>query len=643
MHQKKFFLMSILLSSLLLEAAVDKTTCIINSNADIDWGIWGQLREESFNGKNIVYLNDNNPEDQTFYLRHTLDMNMRIGYGLEKYGCRVTEFKGSLRQRTIWGFASSTIRTTDATIKVADVVTSPHSHELPRLFMWMREGWMKIDLNAALGLGFEHKHSLTLGAFSFELGRGIALGAAYAIGPTPLGFFADGIIDQFAFGIKLSGDVLKDILKYDFYGALLQARSTSIAQTGQKILGQQIGRMNNPMRGFGKDNYLIAGRLLWTVFNDSRGTFSLEPYVLYNNDPEQQLEFPADTSSKLGTAGLAAEYEGCRLGCGFDVAFNMGSQMVKAWDRNQVQFSTNTTATVTEVNTQIVTSPNSLKPLAPFGPGSTNQNAIFTADNSGLQGVTYNGQPILNTSNPIFYNSTFRFRPAYKNKYNGQMVVADIDYWLYKKDFKVATTVGYASGDIDPNIIAQDTNYNGFIGLQEIYMGKRVKSVFLLGTVGKVKRPGVEPAYDDSIKKFSTAVGGFTNLLFWGGGFTWKPSIPCRQFHLNSNVFLYWEPSPGLKYDFTTMEDLSIPARKFLGTELNTFISANPFENLKIWGIGSVFFPDGHFTDIRGKPINKDQQAALAKLDVTGFIDDKIPNMGNDIGFTLNVGVDYTF
>ena len=63
-----------------------------------------------------------------------------------------------------------------------------------------------------LHLGFESNHSFTVGAFPFELGRGISLGAAYAIGPGPLGFYSDGMIDQFAFGFKFSGEIVPDVL-----------------------------------------------------------------------------------------------------------------------------------------------------------------------------------------------------------------------------------------------------------------------------------------------------------------------------------------------------------------------------------------------------------------------------------------------
>ena len=42
----------------------------------------------------------------------------------------------------------------------------------------------------------------TFGAFPFELGRGIALGTAYAVDASDLGFYSENAIDQYAFGGK---------------------------------------------------------------------------------------------------------------------------------------------------------------------------------------------------------------------------------------------------------------------------------------------------------------------------------------------------------------------------------------------------------------------------------------------------------
>ncbi len=206
------------------------------------------------------------------------------------------------------------------------------------------------------------------------------------------------------------------------------------------------------------------------------------------------------------------------------------------------------------------------------------------------------------------------------------MAVADASYWVYNRELQVAGTGGYASGDQDPNFVVKDSNFKGFIGLQEVYAGKRVKSVFLLGTVGKVKRPGTQPEYPLANKDFASSFSGFTNLGFVGAGLTWKPaSCAESRFVWNPNIFVYWEPSPGKKYDNVTKTDLSEQASKYLGIELNTFLSYYPFASLKCFAIGSLFLPGTHFKDIKGKPVTP------------RF------SVGNDTAYTVNIGMEFTF
>ena len=92
-------------------------------------------------------------------------------------------------------------------------------------------------LNEFLCLPFCNQHTLTFGAFPFELGRGIALGVAYALDASDLGFISEYAVDQFAFGGKLSGELVKGSLFYDLYAAILDNKSASFNQTNAKIRG----------------------------------------------------------------------------------------------------------------------------------------------------------------------------------------------------------------------------------------------------------------------------------------------------------------------------------------------------------------------------------------------------------------------
>ena len=91
-------------------------------------------------------------QDQTWYFRHTLDLNMNARYGVETYGYAVAEFQSSWRQRSIWGDPGSMGRTLEVETKNLEAVNRPHSHGIPRLFPWMREGWLKFSLTDAFCL-----------------------------------------------------------------------------------------------------------------------------------------------------------------------------------------------------------------------------------------------------------------------------------------------------------------------------------------------------------------------------------------------------------------------------------------------------------------------------------------------------------
>lgn len=631
---------------------------LAKKDADIEIDFWGLFKPEQFAGKNFTFLNNNVPEDVIFYFRHTNDYFLNLVFGKETFGYPVAEFKTSVRNRAVWG-SPVVAQTLPAESQFLNADMKDHHHALPRLFFWMREIWLQVGLCEFLHLGFENQHYLTVGAFPFELGRGISLGAAYAIGPGPLGFYSDGMIDQFAFGMKLSGDIIPNTLKYDLYGALLQSRSFSLEQTAKPVLRNEIGRRDNPARGFGKDNYLIAARLLWTVCDSQIGKATLEPYIMYNDDPEQRVEFVADSNSKLATAGLAGEYINGAFECGFDTAFNRGRQFVRPWDRNQIMVD-NFNGQAVLVNSQVlVDSANQFNGLkAPDVPKSDAQKAI---NNSSMTGASLqNGQLLEGGQNlpslgyvdgPLnLKNSPIRFRTdadgnGYSNKYKGWMFVGDASYWFCNKELQLAATVGYTSGDQDPNFQVKDGDFKGFIGLQEVYAGKRVKSVFVLGTVGKVKRPGQNPEYPLSNKDFASSSSGFTNLGFVGTGLTWKPkSCAESRFVWNPNVLVYWEPSPGRKFDAQIGKDLPEKASKYLGVELNTFLSYYPFASLKCFAIGSLFLPGTHFKDIKGKPLTPAQKRVLdAYIKNPDRDPNLIPNIGNDSAYTINIGMEFAF
>jgi hypothetical protein len=643
MHIKGYLLAAVMLqlfSADLLRAELRTTY------NDVDFIFSGVFKPETFYGKNVNWLNNDNDFDKSYYSRHVLDLTADILYGAKTYGQNIVEFLFQLRNKGIWGNPESIASTTFADIKVLNAIRGTHKHGFPRHVFWIRQLWLQFNLSQAANLPFKNTHTFTLGSFPFQLGRGIALGDAYAVGPEILGFWADGAIDQYAFGAKFSGEIFPKILSYDLYTAILQNNSTGLADTEKTILAQEFGGITNPERGFGKVNYIVAGRFNWTVFDNTwLGRLTAEPYGLYNNDPEQKIEFPADASSKLGTVGLASEFYGDRFEFGFDYAVNFGQQRVKGWDRNIVR-EDNRGGVVTLVNDQVTATYTNLKGVqiteqAPFVLNSDAQKIINTT----FRNESQNGQEIgvvsslgyltdMATSPIVLKNGKARFGNPYTNKYEGWMFVTDAAYSFCKnKDLQLAIAAGVTSGDDNPNFETRDDTYEGFIGLQEVYSGKRVRSVFLLGGAGRLKRLLSTPASSD-VQAPSTkaqAISGFTNLVFCGTSLKWKPKTWKKPFEINPNVLALWQ------------ERQIGNARTFLGVETGLFINWSLLKDLKLFWVSSMFFPGSHYKDRMGTPVLTDEERAFANSENPTAIQDRIAGLGNNVAYTFNLGLIYTF
>ena len=209
--------------------------------------------------------------------------------------------------------------------------------------------------------------------------------------------------------------------------------------------------------------------------------------------------------------------------------------------------------------------------------------------------------------------------------------------------FQFAGTVGFASGDENPHRGNKDGVYSGFVGIQEIYTGKRVKSAFLLGGAGKLKRPMSLPT-SKLQGRFASTVSSFTNIRFVGIAFNkkkvWQDE---RKLAFNPNLLFYWQDEPSPCFDIYSKKDTRGKADQYLGTEVNAFLDYWAMKNFRVYFIASVFLPGGHFDDIQGKPISAAQVRALDKLDRTGFNKEYVPNISNDLAATFNLGFEYAF
>ncbi len=640
-----------------------KKCALIFASGDTEFKFGIKFKPETFFGNNTYLLNNCNNTGQSqldsiFYVRHTFDFNAEYHYGKASTGHDAILFKMVWRNKAVWGDADSIATTNDAEIKIMEAVVGNHRHGIPRLFPWLREIWLQICLTDIANRQSDCLQYFVLGAFPFQLGRGIALGDAYAVDPDTLGFFSPNAVDQYAFAGKLYGDLVKDRLSYDLYIAILDNKWGSFENVNLKTRGQEQGRRFDQARGAGIVNYIVAARLFGYPIKTDTNLFSLEPYFLYNHNPENRIEFVGDATSNLITVGCASEVSIANglFEFGFDTAYNFGNQTVFGWDRNVVRFANNG-GVANLVNSQITDTTTGKPALA----SSTNQAIINSEDYSGQ---CYNGQfivyslPDQGQQTSTLKNSINRFTDRYVNEFDGSMFVFDAAYWAIKDRFKCAWTLGYASGDVNPNrdsVVPGDSNYNdtydGFISLQELYSGLRVKSAFLLAGSGKIPRVLVFPATTNEIfDPFPSKTSRFTNLIYTGFGFEIK-SCPdaCRTWNFKPNLLVFWQDVQTRVID--TNPFFSIPtggfASPFLGTEVNLFSDFELLKDLRLFSVVAVFCPGQHFTDIKGRPLSREQLIYLNSLNNTGVRalnpENRVPVLGDNTAFFINVGLDYKF
>lgn len=616
---------------------------------DSSFEFGGRLRIEGFYGAH-VQLFDGNDDRILTPARHTIDWTLRYGYGRVSRGYDIAIVKGVIRNKGVWGSPESIAVTGDAFIKDLEANIGLHAHPITRHILWYRELWMELSIGDIFRIPFSSRHTFKMGFFPFELGRGISLGASYAVDPDFLGYYSPNAVDQYAPGFLFSGSLIDGYLDYDVYAAITQNRSDSFNAVNAQILTQITdngGKRCNPARGFGKVNYIVATRLMWKPVKGPKKKLIIEPYVLFNDEREQRIEFIGDSNSKLGTIGLAIEGQAGDFEFGFDMAFNLGRQQVFGTDRNIiVREMRNSVATF--VNSQVLAAPNAPAPEIPGKKAlytDANQKAILNEPANPKN----NGELLLTSS--TLMNSAHRFTPPYENRYHGSMIVFDMGYkFCCDPLLKIAVAYGFASGGdnpnkdhLSPNDSSFDDDFDGFIGLQETYSGTRVRSAFVLGGALKVPRllgiPSVQ--VEDP---FPTTIGRFSNLIFVGTGAQIQPKVGSLTWDIRPNIVAYWQEHQTMFFDRVLKRCPGQPlfASTYLGIEFNTFLEVCVFPDLKFFVTGAVFIPGTHYDDVKGTPLNREQKKILDLTSVTGK-SEGLPVLGTNPAYFVNVGFDYKF
>lgn len=630
---------------------------------DLEVTFGGKIKMEYDRVFNSYYLNKNVPDD-IGYFKQTLDLNIYTVFGEKKCGHKAIEAYAALRSKAKWGVIGAYKNTTPAELQLSDISLGEHTHNVSRANPWFKDAWLKFSLNKVMNSDSKKIQYVKAGWFPFQLGRGVAFGPFYATAYEALGLFSYSA-DSSAPGISVNGELVKDKLWYDLYYAKFEDNSASVSNTFNTLKINHIGRRSNPFRGTAKDDELWAAKLKIKPFDkESSGRLELEPYIYYNEASDQKVEVANDTKTELGAYGIEAKYRKNKFKIGGEVAFNYGQEKLYSIDRNKIQLKTLNDGSNIPVNaTDIVNEGN-----AAYGAGLLYKGYSHVVVNSG---GTFNDKsaPVNTTTisaaydannitkaNSVPYetnqlkNLDTRVRPAYKNDFTGWMGIIDTRYHI-AKNFKIAAEYGYASGDNDPHINEVNKNYDGFVGLHELYMGKRVFSPLVLGERSIPRPLGLVAGQTEVGDNFRAKTNNtFSDIQYLGLGATWKPEkFREHRFKLNPNLMLFWKNDESYKYvldtanpDNSQVSDTQ-KASSFLGTEASVIFNYELLKDLTLGGLIAVFVPGSYYDDIKGVPLKNDFYRDQLSSTDRANVNPADYRLSNDTAFYAVLSLEYRF
>lgn len=495
------------------------------------------------------------------------------------FGISVDDYligKMVFRSRILWGSFHEGFLLRDADIKWLGTNTNRHEHDIDNVFIWLREGWVALDLSKFMGM--TKSVNLQIGSIPFEIGRGISFGEAYLEGQGFLGMDASNVIDEFAPAFLLTGELYRDKkqnLDADFYCAIIDNDTSSLKEILEPIYKKRIHHCpDNIRRGFGHLDVVLIWQLRYEA-QMKYGIFQVEPYLFYNILPEVNLEFEAQGKSNLVTLGCMIAGNSERLHFNVEWAINKGGLDIYGWDRNKIE-PENKDGYVVIANNNVL---------------EDGEHALATESNQEIiekspKGQEFNGQPI----SADLTNSKRRFLNPRHIDYNGAMFVADLAYWVKKDSILFATTCGFASGGNDPIYNTSDRSYAGFLPFQELYTGLWVQTAFGMGG------PFVRPLQQDFTvdEPYSTTLDSFSDLKFFGCSLRLDDNE--RPWTLQLNVLSFWTFCPPKAFDVNQRKTIDQVVPNDLGTEIYLLGVYSFREGFIGYLAYSIFSPGSRFT-----------------------------------------------
>lgn len=651
----------------------------LKTECGVEIAFTGKERIEGSSGINNKYLNNNNMDLDSYAIpgKSTTDIGIMASAGKHNgYEKDVITLGIDLRSRSTWGKPQQVGKTTTGTISSSGITYGAHNHTIGIPVLYLRGADLTLDLNQLIcNIPSSYPtQKLKLGFFPLEIGRGISLGAAYLVSPDVLSYAPADVIQEFAPGFMLYGSIDQaNTIDYRLYLGIIKNLSGSHSDLIEKTKLNHYNSQTYPYRGAGSFNIVSACQVDWKCFSNNYNKVILSPYVIIAHEGAGKILIPEDSINNLVTYGFEFSAERTNdWDIDIEFAHNVGTQDVLGVDTNELEFEQRTCTVETNPNTSIGVITNSQ--VIYLGSNSTtdinDKNATFLGDSSTRQKAinqvykdgSSNGTIInLPGEGYSLKNSESRFRDPYKNIFSGSMLVFDIskNIKFYNYNIKLALAVGYASGSDNPNKSLVKKNdhisngiYNGFIGIQEIYSGKMVRSAYLMSGAGEMPRvssiPNVIIDADGNITdtiEYPSPISGFNNLVYIGSSLNFVHEGCTYKWKWNPNILVYGQPDARTIYSQNAINALNKEhLDPFLGTELNLFLEvmSKEFEGFKIFLVGSIFIPGQYYKDLSQIPLNKNELNYIKsqlKNEPTAFY----PRVSNDNAYYINLGLEFKF
>lgn len=316
---------------------------------DINMTFGGRVRQEGFYfDKPMTFRSDYN--DRYRFMRSKYNFDIAADFGTRRYDEPVVSSDICMTAFNVWDNFDVYTPVVEEPVsfspqnflKKAEV--SEHHHDGVVTQMYLEKGTVSVRLDKLLPHQAKTPVTFKAGYFAYQVGRGISLGTFFDGAVGYLGWKTPGNPGNGTArspGLELTlGD--SDNLSFHMYYSKWRKRSHGPDflrdETKAKRLDINDEQTTQIQRGPHADRDLFAARLRYTkhLTPDKSRSLYVEPYSVFVNAPELEVELEGDASARIGTFGVMAEYKHNGWNFNVEVAGQLGHQQMHPIDRNHV-------------------------------------------------------------------------------------------------------------------------------------------------------------------------------------------------------------------------------------------------------------------------------------------------------------------